>query len=58
MTEAVFLALIALAGVLVFTITSIILVKIVLKSAPSHFKFWTGYGHFEVSFDARADKLR
>lgn len=56
MTEAVILALIALVGALVFTTTSIILVKIVLKTAPTHFKFWTGYGHFEVKFDHKAGK--
>ena len=56
MTEAVFLALIALVGVIVFAITSIILVNIVLKTTPTHFKFWTGYGHFEVTFDTKVGK--
>ena len=56
MTEAVFLALIALVGVLVFSIASVILVISVLKSKPSHMKFLTGYGHFEVDFDTKAGK--
>ena len=56
MTEAVFLALIALVGVMMFNTTSIILVNIVLKYAPTHFKFWTGYGHMEVDFDSKVDE--
>ena len=56
MTEAVILALIALVGVLMFSITSVILINNVLKSAPTSFNFWTGYGHFEVKFDANADE--
>lgn len=56
MTEAVILALIALAGVVVFAATSIVLVGMTLKSAPSYFKFWTSYGHFEVHFNNKADE--
>ena len=56
MTEAVYLALIALAGVLIYSITSIILVKTTLRSKPTVFKFWTGYGHFEVNYDIKAGK--
>lgn len=56
MTEAVILALIALAGLIVFTTTTIVLVGMTLKAAPTRFKFWTKYGHFEVSFDSKADK--
>lgn len=56
MTEAVNLALIALVGATVFQTLSLILVGMVLKSKPSHFNFWTGYGHFDVSFDTKADE--
>lgn len=56
MTEAVILALIVLVGTLMFAITSVVLVNNVLKSAPTSFNFWTGYGHFEVKFDTKADK--
>ena len=51
MTDAVFLALIALTGSILFATVVIVLVVAVLKSKPSSFKFfWTKYGHFEVSF--------
>ena len=56
MTEAVFLALIALVGMLVFSATSIFHVNLVLKSAPTHFKIWTGYGHIEIDFNTKADE--
>lgn len=56
MTDAVVLALIALGGMLVFLTSTIILVKMVLKAAPSCFKLDTEYGHVEVSFDPRVDE--
>ena len=57
MTEAIFLALIALAGSILFATVVIVLVAIVLKSKPSSFKFfWTEYGRFEVSFKNRQDE--
>ena len=56
MTEAVFLALIALFGMLIFATVSTIHVKLVLKYAPTHFKIWTGYGHIEINFDNEADE--
>ncbi|MBR5298166.1 MAG: hypothetical protein IKU29_09935 [Parabacteroides sp.] len=56
MTEAVILALIALVGLVIFLVVSVILVKIVVEAAPSQFKFWTEHGHFEISFDTKADK--
>ena len=56
MTEAVFLALIVLFGTLIFAVVSTIHVNLVLKSAPNHFKIWTGYGHMEINFDDKADE--
>lgn len=51
MTEAVILALIALSGITVFLVISVILIKMVLNAAPSHFKLETEYGNVEVNFD-------
>ena len=56
MTEAVFLALIALVGMLGFVIISTIHVKLVLKAKPDRFKIWTGYGHIEIDFSTKADE--
>lgn len=56
MTEAVILALIALVGMTIFSITAVILVRMVLKAAPAHFKFQTEHGHVEVDFDHEADE--
>lgn len=56
MTEAVCLALIALCGLLVFSTTLIILVKVVLQKAPSYFKFNTKYGECVIDFNNKADK--
>ena len=56
MTEAVILALIALAGLTAFTTTAVILVGMVLKAAPAHFKFQTEHGLVEVDFDHEADE--
>ena len=56
MTEAVFLALIALVGMLVFSTVSTIHVNLVLKYAPTHFKIWTGYGHIEIDFNNKVDE--
>ena len=56
MTEAVILALIALVGVLVLSITSIILVKILNEGKPSMFKFSTEHGNLELRFDPKADE--
>lgn len=56
MTEAVILALIALVGLTVFSIVAVILVGMVLKATPSHFRFETEHGHVEVSFDDKADE--
>lgn len=56
MIEAVILALIALFGMVLFTGTSIILVRMALKAAPSWFKLDTKYGHIEISFDNKADE--
>ena len=57
MTEAVILALIALAEILLFATTVVILVAIVLRYKPASFKFfWTKHGHFEVNFDNRVDE--
>jgi len=56
MTEAVILALIALVGMIVFSIVAIVLVGMILKAAPAHFEFRTEHGHVEVSFDHEADE--
>ncbi len=56
MTEAVFLALIALFGMLSFAIISTIHVNLVLKSNPTHLKLCTEYGEFEADFDTKAGK--
>lgn len=56
MTEAVILALIALVGLLLFSVMAIILVNMLLKSDPSHIKFYSGYGHLDVTFDTEADE--
>ena len=56
MTEAISLALIALVGILLFAITAIVLVKIILKTNPSHIKLWTNYGWLDVGYDTKADK--
>ena len=56
MTEAVILTLIALCGTMLLPIVSIVLVKMMLKSKPSHFKFQTVYGQIEVDFDHKADE--
>ena len=56
MTGTVILALIALVGLLVFSITSVILVGMVLHKTPSHFNFWTGHGHFDIHFDTKVDE--
>lgn len=56
MTEAVCLALIALCGLLVFSTTLIILVKVILHKTPSYFKFITKYGECVINFNNKADK--
>lgn len=56
MTEAVILALIALVGTMLFLIAVIVLVKMVLEAAPSHFKLETEHGNVEVDFDTKADE--
>lgn len=56
MTEAFYLALIVLVGSLLFTTIATILVKIVLKSKPTHIIIDTEYGHFEAEFDTKADE--
>lgn len=56
MTEAVFLALIALVGVMMFLATAVLIIKDVLKSAPSHFKLETEFGQMEIDFDTKVDE--
>lgn len=56
MTEAIFLALIALSGLLLFLIAAIILVVIILKTNPSRIQFWTQHGWLDVDYDNKADK--
>ena len=56
MTEAVILALIALACLLIFATISVILAGIVTKSKPSHFKFETEYGILEIDYENKADE--
>ena len=56
MTEAVILALVALIGTIAFLSTTIVLVKMILKATPSHFKFETEHGNVEVSFDTKLDE--
>ncbi|MGN1155206.1 MAG: hypothetical protein ACI4TK_03425 [Agathobacter sp.] len=41
MTEAVILALIAVVGMLLFSVIAIFLVKVVLKTKPKHILFKT-----------------
>lgn len=56
MTEAVYLALAAIIGLLMFFIGLIILVKIILRKAPTYFKLATKYGVCEIIFDNSDDK--
>lgn len=56
MTEAVFLALIALVGVTVFMLLLIVLVMIVLKANPTRMFAQTAYGQFRAEFDHKADE--
>ena len=56
MTEAVFLALIALVGMIVFMLLLITLVIIVLKANPTHLFAKTAYGEFKAEFDHEADE--
>lgn len=56
MTEAVYLALIAIIGILIFFIGLIILVKMILQKAPTYFKLATKYGACEIVFDNSKDK--
>lgn len=56
MTEAISLILIALAGMLLFLIIAIVLVKIILKAKPNHIKLWTKFGWLDVDFDTKVDK--
>lgn len=56
MTEAVFLALIALVGVTVFMLLLIALVKVVLRSNPTCVFTQTAYGQFRAEFDHKADE--
>ena len=56
MTEAVILALIALAGMLLFAMTALIIVSITLKAEPTHINFKTEFGSLEVDYDNKADK--
>lgn len=51
MTEAVILALIALASSLIFATTSVSLAKIIIKSKPSSFKFETSCGTLEIDYE-------
>ena len=56
MTETISLSLIALAGMLLFSITAIVLVKITLKAKPAHIKLWSNYGWLDVDYDTKADE--
>ena len=56
MTEAVILALIALAGMTVFMLLLIALVMIVLRSNPTEVYANTAYGQFRAEFDHKADE--
>lgn len=56
MTEAVILSLIALIGTIAFLFAVVVIVKMVLKAAPSCFKLETAHGNVEVSFDSKLDE--
>lgn len=56
MTEAVFLALIALFGMVVFGVIALVLLNTVLKTNPTRIQFWTKYGWLKIDYDSRADK--
>lgn len=56
MTEAISLALIALAGMLLFSITAIVIIKLTLKAKPIHIKLWSNYGWLDVNYDTKADE--
>ena len=56
MTEAVFLALIALMGTTVFMLLLIALVNIVLSANPTKVFAHTAYGQFGAEFDHKADE--
>lgn len=56
MTEAVILALIALASRLVLTAIPTILAKIAAKSRPSHFKLVMSGVLLEINYENKADE--
>ena len=56
MTESVSLALIALVGMLLFSMMAIILVSVILKTKPSHLQFITEFGSLNVKYDTKVDE--
>lgn len=56
MTEAVILALIALCGMVMFSITALIIVAITLKAAPTHIQLNTEFGSLDVDYNNRVDE--
>lgn len=56
MTEAVILSLIALGGMLLFSITALITVAITLKAAPTQIQFRTEFGSLDVNYSTKVDE--
>ncbi|WP_195599682.1 hypothetical protein [Longibaculum muris] len=57
MTEAIYLALIALGQTLLFIVILFVLVIMILKQNPVSLKIsWAKHGNVEVSFDPKAGK--
>ncbi len=56
MTSTVLIAIIGVACLLIFSITSTVQLLIIKKSKPSKFKCWTGYGRIELEYNEDARK--
>lgn len=47
---------IALVGLILFGILSVIQIHMISKSRPTKFKSWTAYGHIEVEYETNTNK--
>lgn len=57
MTEAIYLALIALGNEALLLVSAYAAIKMVIKQKPSNFKFsWSKHGNVELSFESKARK--